>query len=82
MNADEEILKELRIIRSLLVSRALRDLNQKESIAVLSRAGLAPMEIADTLGTTSNTVRVALSALRKEGSLPRAERRSRGRSNS
>jgi DeoR/GlpR family transcriptional regulator of sugar metabolism len=32
---------------------------------VLTRAGLKPKEIADILGTSSNTVRVELVALRK-----------------
>jgi|GEM_PF-634294 len=39
---------------------------QKDQIALLSDAGFQPKEIADILGTTSNTVSVTLSAIRKE----------------
>jgi len=39
---------------------------QKEQIALLSDAGFQPKQIAGILGTTSNTVSVALSAIRKE----------------
>lgn len=42
--------------------------SQTEQIMLLSSAGFKPKEIAQTLGTTSNTVRVALSNLRKERS--------------
>jgi hypothetical protein len=41
--------------------------NQIEQVKMLSKAGFKPKEIAETLGTTPNTVRVALSNLRKEG---------------
>ena len=82
MDASEEILKELRIIRALLVADATRDMNQKESIALLSRAGLGPSEIAGILGTTPNTVNVALAALRKAGTLSRPKRSPVGRKSS
>jgi DNA-directed RNA polymerase specialized sigma24 family protein len=39
---------------------------QKEQIAVLSDAGFQPKEIAHILRTTSGTVRVTLTAIRKE----------------
>jgi DNA-directed RNA polymerase specialized sigma24 family protein len=38
---------------------------QRERIALLSGAGLPPREIAQVLGTTSNTVRVALAGIRR-----------------
>lgn len=82
METSEDILRELRIIRALLVADATRDMNQKESIALLSRAGLGPSEIAGILGTTSNTVNVALAGLRKAGVLSRPKRTSTGRSHS
>ncbi len=71
MEVGESILKELRIIRMLLVAERTIGSTQKESIAILARAGLGPTEIADTLGTTPNTVNVALSGLRKAGKLRR-----------
>jgi hypothetical protein len=42
---------------------------QKEQIRLLSIAGMGPKEIADLIGTTANTVNVALSALRKNGKM-------------
>ena len=38
----------------------------KDAIASLSLAGFQPKEIADLLGTTSNTVSVTLNALKNE----------------
>jgi len=38
---------------------------QKEQIRLLSIAGMGPKEIANLIGTTPNTVNVALSTLRK-----------------
>ncbi len=38
---------------------------QREQIRLLSIAGMGPKEIATLIGTTDNTVNVALSALRK-----------------
>jgi DNA-directed RNA polymerase specialized sigma24 family protein len=42
-----------------------KGMKQGEQIAVLDRVGLSPSEIAGLLGTTRNTVNVALSNLRK-----------------
>lgn len=42
---------------------------QKEQIRLLSIAGMGPKEIADLIGTTPNTVNVALSSLRKSGKM-------------
>ena len=39
---------------------------QSEKIVLLDLAGLPPMSIAELIGTTSNTVRVTLSGLRKK----------------
>ncbi len=38
---------------------------QQEQIEVLSKAGFAPKDIAELLGTTANTVRVTLTEIRK-----------------
>lgn len=38
----------------------------KRQISLLSKAGFGPSQIADLLGTTSNTVNVRLSEMRKE----------------
>jgi DNA-binding CsgD family transcriptional regulator len=39
---------------------------QMEQVRLLSAVGFPPKEIAQTIGTTPNTVRVALSNLRKK----------------
>ncbi|MFD9899869.1 hypothetical protein [Mesorhizobium sp. NPDC059025] len=46
--------------------------SQKEKILFLGKAGLLTRDIADILGTTANTVSVALSNARKDGSIKRA----------
>jgi len=38
---------------------------QRDQVRLLSIAGMSPKEIADLIGTTSNTVNVALTSLRK-----------------
>ena len=47
---------------------ATKDLRQRDRIAILNQAGLPPKDIANLLGTSSNTVRVELVALRKSRS--------------
>lgn len=42
-----------------------KGMKQGDQIALLERIGFSPTEIADLLGTTRNTVNVALSNLRK-----------------
>ena len=66
----EEITKRLDIIIKLLAMNLMQGKEtQKDKIIQLSKLGLQPKEIANILGTTSNTVRVTLSAARKEGLL-------------
>ena len=63
---EEEILQELRRISKLLSLTVTRDLMQKEKIELLANVGFQPKEIADLIGTTPNTVRVALVDIRKK----------------
>lgn len=44
---------------------AVRGLPQLQQIAILNRIGFSPKEIAEVVGTTANTVRVALVSIRK-----------------
>jgi hypothetical protein len=44
---------------------AVRGLPRNQQIAVLSRVGFAPREVAILLGTTANSVRVSLVSIRK-----------------
>ncbi len=52
-------------IIKLMVFAMTQGKSQTEQVRLLSAAGFQPKDIAHTLGTTSNTVRVALSNLRK-----------------
>ncbi len=61
------VLSRLDMIIRLLAASIAADKPQRERIRLLSSAGLAPQEIAHALGTTSNTVRVALVGIRKSG---------------
>lgn len=59
------ILYELRIIKKLLAHNLLTGNSQTKHISKLDSIGFRPKEIADLLGTTPNTVNVALSRVRK-----------------
>jgi len=61
-----EILQELQRISKLLALTITRELKQKEKIELLYSIGFQPKEIADLIGTTSNTVSVTLVEIRKE----------------
>jgi DNA-binding CsgD family transcriptional regulator len=62
----ERIIVKLNAIIKLMVLRMTEGKSQVDQIKLLSLAGLPPKEIAETLGTTSNTVNVTLSNLRKQ----------------
>jgi DNA-directed RNA polymerase specialized sigma24 family protein len=64
MNDEQAIQKLDRALR-LLAAIATRGLSQTDQIALLDRAGFAPKEIAEIVGTTSNTVRVGLVSIRR-----------------
>ena len=70
---DEDVLRELRIIKGLLLAQLSYALQQdgqakrRDVIALLRNAGLEPRDIAAVLGVTPNSVSVALVKLRKEG---------------
>ncbi len=60
------ILHELKIIKKLLAYNLVSGMkNQTEQISKLNSAGFGRKEIAEILGTTSNTVSVALARIRK-----------------
>jgi len=52
-------------IIKLMVFAITEGKSQREQIRLLSAAGFQPKEIAEVVGTTPNTVRVALSNLRR-----------------
>jgi DNA-directed RNA polymerase specialized sigma24 family protein len=65
---EERILQKMDQLLRILALMATKDKKQREQIAFLDQAGLQPKHIAELLGTSSNTVRVELVALRKTGS--------------
>lgn len=62
----ERLLGRLDGIIKLLVLDMTKNEDQTAQIRLLSLAGFQPKEIAETLETTSNNVRVRLSSLRKK----------------
>ena len=63
----KEILNKLDLIVRLLALNIVKDLQiQKEKIIALSSFGFGPTDIAKLLGTTPNTVSVALSETKKK----------------
>lgn len=70
---DEEVAAKLDTLIRLQSHLAVAGLSsQKEKILFLGRVGLSSKEIADILGTTTNTVSVALSNARKDATTKRA----------
>jgi len=69
----EEISGKLDLITRLLALNLVKDMKtQNEKILTLSSFGFGPTSIAEMLGTSSNTVNVALSKIRskKKGQPP------------
>jgi len=54
------------IIRLLAILASEKEKSLREKCSVLARAGMTPSFIAETLGTTANTVSVELSRQRKK----------------
>lgn len=69
MSDTNELLQKIDTLIRLQAASAIANLeSQKEKILFLSRCGMAPKLIAEILGTSPNSVSVALSKLRKAGS--------------
>ncbi len=67
-NQFSEISKKFDLVITFLALNLVKDAKtQKEKIVTLSALGLKPAQIAGLLGTTSNTVSVALSGVKKKG---------------
>ena len=62
----EELLLEFRKLNKLLILLFTKDLSQKAKIEFLDNSGYSPKDIADLVGTTSNTVSVTLNKLKKK----------------
>lgn len=62
---DELVAEKLDRVLRLLAVIAVKGMSQTDQIAILDRVGFAPKEIAEIIGTTSNTVRVGLVSIRR-----------------
>jgi len=69
---DETIVQRLDTLIRLVSIALVENKKQKEQIRLLTLAGIGPSRIAVILGTTANSVKVAISNLRKVGQLPGA----------
>ena len=65
MNNDTDVISRLDTLVRLVAAAICAGRPQKESVRILDGAGLQPKDIADLLGTTPNTVSVALYEMRK-----------------
>ena len=80
-DTEDQILHELRKISRLMAVASLKELTQRERIELLGTSGFAPREIADLLGTTPNTVSVALSKMKRRSRTNPSGPKAGGRSN-
>jgi len=62
----DAISRKLHMLVRLAALSFVADKPQQEKIMMLSSAGFQPKEIAEICGSTANTVRVALSTIRKK----------------
>lgn len=69
---DETIVQRLDTLIRLVSIALVENKKQKDQIRLLTLAGIGPSRIAGILGTTANSVKVAISNLRKVGQLPGA----------
>ncbi len=59
------VIERLDVLVNLMRIGLLEGKTQREQIWLLSKAGLQPRKIAEIIGTSANTVRVELTAIRK-----------------
>jgi len=60
-----EVDESLKLLVRLTALNAIKGLSQREQISLLSQSGFSPKQIAELVGTSSNTVSVELSRSRK-----------------
>lgn len=62
----QELSKKLDLLTRLMALSLIADKQRQDQFILLSKAGVQPKEIAEIVGTTANTVRVALSQHRRK----------------
>ena len=67
MDDSNALLSEVRRLTRLVAVFGTEGKSQREQIRTLASAGFPPKDIAALIGTTANTVRVALTDIRKKG---------------
>ena len=72
----DAISRKLHMLVRLAALSFVADKPQQQKIMMLSSAGFQPKEIADICGTTANTVRVALSTIRRKHKTRKGKARS------
>jgi CRP-like cAMP-binding protein len=77
--SDAEVVDRLDRIIKLLILGMTSEKPQIERIRLLASVGFQPKDIAETLGTTRNTVNVALAGLREKQALKRSSEKGRAR---
>jgi tRNA A22 N-methylase len=70
LNENEIIAEKLDTLIRLVCIALVENKIQKDQIRLLTLAGMGPSRIAALLGTTANTVKVAISNMRKGKTLP------------
>jgi hypothetical protein len=68
-NERSDLDRKLDLLTRLVAIGLVNGKAQQEQVRLLSIAGMKPAEIADLIGTTGNTVNVALSVLRKSSKM-------------
>ena len=69
----KELLVRLDALIKLTTISSMKDQTQKEKIVLLDSVGFGPKQISEILNTSSNTVNVALSNIRKKKEKKEAE---------
>jgi DNA-binding NarL/FixJ family response regulator len=67
MDESNLTLNEVHRLTRLVAVLGIEGKPQRDQIRLLAAAGFAPKDIAALIGTTGNTVRVALTNIRKKG---------------
>jgi predicted transcriptional regulator len=65
----DELIELIKKNNKLLALMITKDLTQIEKMITLNKVGFLPTEIAELIGSTANSVRVALAKARKRGKI-------------